>query len=440
MPVLNVHSRDFDALMAAAVYTVRDPCTCRCAVGDVCAPVCDACRVAARASAPPLYTDAVEHTPWKEADCASSQRALLVDVTEWALRTTGCTDGVVDTPAVRRAVAGVARKYSCTPAYHNAAHAADVTQALAWMLARGMGDAARRSSLPLPLVAATILGAAGHDAAHPGVSNAYMCAKHAPLAVRYNDVSPLENMHACTTWGVLWPCVREVFPACTPGQAGVIRTASIRCILGTDNEYNARHLAVLQQEGDKPGGAQAPQWGTQGVGGLADPSACLGLGPAALSVLPALMHVADLVSATRCWAVHQRWALRIAEEFRAEGDRRGIDGAFSCVPDFMDRHRAAAFPEQQGKFVRNMVLPLATACARIPWMDPAAAAGATVKANAEAWERIARELPPSPRSPVHTRIARGSEAGGEGGGYTEREGPVAGILPKSDVKGAAYVA
>ena len=57
--------------------------------------------------------------------------------------------------------------------YHNSTHAADVTQALTYVLAT---DDLYKSFEPLE-VAATITAALIHDVAHPGVSNAFLDAQ-----------------------------------------------------------------------------------------------------------------------------------------------------------------------------------------------------------------------------------------------------------------------
>jgi hypothetical protein len=48
-----------------------------------------------------------------------------------------------------------------------------------------------------------ILAAACHDVDHPGVNNIFLIESRDKLAIRYNDISVLENHHVATTFDVL---------------------------------------------------------------------------------------------------------------------------------------------------------------------------------------------------------------------------------------------
>ncbi len=48
-----------------------------------------------------------------------------------------------------------------------------------------------------------ILAGLAHDVGHPGVNNPFLILSKHDLALRYNDKSPLENMHASVLYEIL---------------------------------------------------------------------------------------------------------------------------------------------------------------------------------------------------------------------------------------------
>ena len=50
---------------------------------------------------------------------------------------------------------------------------------------------------------AAVIAALGHDVGHPGVNNRYLVNSSDYLAIRYNDISVLENMHASLTFSLM---------------------------------------------------------------------------------------------------------------------------------------------------------------------------------------------------------------------------------------------
>lgn len=83
-----------------------------------------------------------------------------------------------------------AQQYRSSNPYHNAAHAADVTQGMAIMMQMGFG-----AKLTVLERTALLLAAAVHDLGHPGLSNAFLVSTRNHWAVVYNDRSVNENMH-----------------------------------------------------------------------------------------------------------------------------------------------------------------------------------------------------------------------------------------------------
>jgi hypothetical protein len=83
--------------------------------------------------------------------------------------------------------------------YHNSIHAADVLHSVNYFL----GIRKLKSAIKPEHHFAALVAAIGHDYMHPGVTNAFLVATKNPLALRYNDLSVLENFHAAS--------VREIF-------------------------------------------------------------------------------------------------------------------------------------------------------------------------------------------------------------------------------------
>jgi hypothetical protein len=86
--------------------------------------------------------------------------------------------------------------------YHNQLHGADVAQALSWILIQG-GAANVFTPVNEITMLSSVLAALAHDAGHPGVNNNYLIDTSDPLALTYNDHSPLEHMHAATLFRIL---------------------------------------------------------------------------------------------------------------------------------------------------------------------------------------------------------------------------------------------
>jgi 3'5'-cyclic nucleotide phosphodiesterase len=104
----------------------------------------------------------------------------------------------------------VAASYRANP-YHNAAHAADVTQGMAIMMAMGLS---RRLSRIERL--GLLLAAAVHDLGHPGVSNQFLVATRDRWALVYSDISVNENMHVSQAFMIAHE--EGLFEALTPAE------------------------------------------------------------------------------------------------------------------------------------------------------------------------------------------------------------------------------
>jgi len=124
--------------------------------------------------------------------------------------------------------------------YHNFNHAVDVCQ----MTYRMVSVNGLEKVYPKLEIFAVLVAALGHDVGHLGLSNAYLVSTHHELALRYNDASPLENMHCSLLYAILMEGdgQRNVFAELTKDQWLDVRRIIIKCILSTDMSH---HFAMI---------------------------------------------------------------------------------------------------------------------------------------------------------------------------------------------------
>ena len=72
-------------------------------------------------------------------------------------------------------------------------------------------------------VAATARAQVVHDHGHPGLTNDFLIATHDPLAVRYNDRSPLENHHAASAFEQLLQPGHDITTGMEPSDRAAFR-------------------------------------------------------------------------------------------------------------------------------------------------------------------------------------------------------------------------
>ena len=73
-----------------------------------------------------------------------------------------------------------------------------------------------------------------HDVAHPGVNNNFLIGMKHQKALRYNDMSVLENHHCAIAFKILMDPKNDIFELLSEAQYWTIRQIIIRMILSTD--------------------------------------------------------------------------------------------------------------------------------------------------------------------------------------------------------------
>ncbi|CAD7959334.1 unnamed protein product [Amoebophrya sp. A25] len=173
----------------------------------------------------------------------------------------------VDGKQIQRFLEEISAKYVNTNPYHNWLHAVDVTHCTYSLLnlckTRDILSVSDRFSM--------ILAAVCHDVGHPGYNNPFLVESSDALALKYNDKSPLENMHCAIMFDAGFSNPETaIFDKCSKNTYIDIRRVAIDAILHTDmvNHFPmVSHLKLLYEENvEMISMVQQEYWGSVGGG------------------------------------------------------------------------------------------------------------------------------------------------------------------------------
>ncbi|KAG2493194.1 hypothetical protein HYH03_008614 [Edaphochlamys debaryana] len=289
----------------------------------------------------------------------------------------------INPSTLARLLRAVEAGYSPTIPYHNSTHAADVLQTL-HVLMHGTGLTAHYVDR-LGLLAA-YWAAIVHDHGHPGLTNDFLISTCDPLAVRYNDRSPLENHHCASSFALLLRPELDALAHFGAGDKAAFRKQVIEMVMATDmkqhfaflSHFNTAHrLAAYSAAAANPSHAGGrpvtrPRHGavvTAAAHGAAsggpppppDPAAPRPLDDAERMLsLQIALKVADIGHLGEDLDVHCRWLGVLEEEFFRQGDREAALGL--PISPLFDRAKQGVSKSQVG-FYDFVALPLAHALA-----------------------------------------------------------------------------
>lgn len=215
-----------------------------------------------------------------------------------------------------------------------------------------------------------ILAAAIHDIGHPGVSNDFMVKTKTDVALRYHDMSVLENFHLATAFEIMRDTGVSMLEHNLPSPpVASLRSRVVEIVLATDMAVHKSVLESLESE-------LRTNQRKQDVDKLV--------------LEKAMVHMADIGHPLRPVEAHQRWTKRINEEFFAQGDREKELG-FTPLP-LLDRSKAPPVGKGQLGFLKFVIEPL--------WLQVSTFLGPRAKPaslyyqrNMRAWQAIADTEP-----------------------------------------------
>lgn len=230
---------------------------------------------------------------------------------------------------------------------------------------------------------ALLLSALCHDLGHPGKTNPFLVETGDELALRYNDRSPLENMHCAKLFELCKDPSRDVLQSLSKEAYKHARGVCITSILHTDN---AQHFDMVK---DVKKAFEVASTTCNAQGQALDPESLVDLyvDEVLCKNIPLwhklFLHFADISNPLKPFWIYMLWATRVSDEFFAQGDeekRLGIP-----VGMLNDRVKVSR-PNSEHGFITFLVAPLVTNTVSIlPVLKPLACQMAN---NLESWRNL----------------------------------------------------
>jgi len=274
----------------------------------------------------------------------------------------------------------VESKYNSSP-FHNFAHAVDVE----YSVCRYMRLIEAQRFLSEAAQFWLLVAAVGHDVGHPGVNNQYLIEIGHELALRYNDRSPLENMHCAKLFQVLGSPEANVFSQVERDVYKETRKGMISAILHTDvvmHNQMVKDMSMLYQ------------MNSEAFDGL-DPTPAVTQSQANVQlVLNGLLHGADVGNPMKPWELCRRYAFLCLDEFFAQGD---LEKAAGIPVQMLNDRDKVNRPNSQVGFIEFFIAPMVTAMVGLfPQLDGLALhLGQNILRWCDVW---AEETSPSPEA------------------------------------------
>ncbi|OMJ89414.1 hypothetical protein SteCoe_8412 [Stentor coeruleus] len=224
------------------------------------------------------------------------------------------------------------QSYKSNP-YHNSMHAADVMSSYIYFVNNSdMLDAI--SSIEM---LGGIIATLSHDVGHPGKTNRFLVLTRDDIAIAYNDISVLENMHTSIVFSLLKIEDCNILMNFNSEKWLIIRKCIIDMILATDM---SKHFDMMAQFRVKYHEAGSIDFTNNEIRS---------------DLFKLLMKAADIGHAAKSTELHERWCRLVVEEFYIQGDMEKSLGI--SVSMYCDRETTDISKSQAG-FIRNIVYPL----------------------------------------------------------------------------------
>lgn len=245
----------------------------------------------------------------------------------------------------------VQTKYRQEPSYHNWYHGVDVAHTTYRLLAETRAEQFFDKSEILALLTAAV----AHDVNHPGVNNGFLIKTSDKLAIKYNDRSPLENMHCATLYEILHDDECNIMRNLKPETFIEVRKQVLTCILNTDMAFHVQNLGELQNFYELYGPAVLEFMDKLDSNEDAVVPECLHDKKHRILLQESFLHCADLSNPIKPLHVYKKWVDRVTEEFFSQGD---AEKEMGMAPSPMCDRDSTNIPNMQVNFIDFVIVPM----------------------------------------------------------------------------------
>ncbi|TGZ74872.1 hypothetical protein CRM22_000703 [Opisthorchis felineus] len=238
---------------------------------------------------------------------------------------------------LRRWVLTIQANYRNNP-FHNFRHCFCVAQMMYGMLHLcGLNEKLTKEELGILLTACVC-----HDLDHPGYNNSYQINARTALAIRYSDISPLENHHCAVAFSILNRPETNIFANVSQEVFQRVRQGMTTLILATDMARHGEILETLKRYIEEGFVLDKKEHREQ------------------LKIV--LIKCCDISNEVRPMNVSEPWVDCLLEEYFTQSDREKEEGL--PVAPFMDREKVTKSSAQIG-FLKFVLIPMFQTVARI---------------------------------------------------------------------------
>mmetsp|Transcript_90010 Transcript_90010/g.159368 ORF Transcript_90010/g.159368 Transcript_90010/m.159368 type:complete len:1285 (-) Transcript_90010:108-3962(-) len=270
-----------------------------------------------------------------------------------------------DQQTVLTAFTNAAANGYCNPKkvpYHNWYHAVDVSHCVFRLLNLCSTERYLSSHERYALIVSAVC----HDIGHPGLNNPFLVETSHELAIRYNDHSPLENMHCAKLFAIVSQPKTAVFAQLEKAQYREVRQVCIEAILHTDNTHHFAMVKELQMLYEMNSDVFDIALQMFQASQLDFPPReiveIFSEGDKKKLIRNLILHFSDVSNPTKPFHICKMWAWHIVDEFFLQGDKEKEMGI--TVQPLNDREKVNR-PYSQVGFIEFFVAPFAFATVRL---------------------------------------------------------------------------